>query len=366
MNQVQTICLTGGPCGGKSTSRAYISEKLANRGFYPLAIPEAPTLLMLAGLTPVGNAFDTATFQESVIKTMHALETTFVAAAKAAKHPRAVVICDRGIPDCAAYMPKEMYVSILNKLGLGSPIEVRDSRYEGVFHLRTAADGAEEFYTRANNAARLETIDEAKIKDQETLNAWLGHPHLKVIDNEGADFEKKLRKLDQSICRILGIPVPLEIERKYLLDPVELDSIDVPHEKIEIEQFYIQTRDPKIEVRVRKRGQNGHYVYYRTEKQKLRPGVRIETERFIDEDTYKRSHEYLLPGTGYVRKTRTCFVYMNQYFELDWVWSPKRIWMLEIELTEERDRVLLPPFLKNVREVTDNPQYSNFALATYG
>jgi hypothetical protein len=38
---------------------------------------------------------------------------------------------------------------------------MRDKRYDAVFHLVTAADGATMYYTTANNTARGETIDEA-------------------------------------------------------------------------------------------------------------------------------------------------------------------------------------------------------------
>jgi hypothetical protein len=35
-------------------------------------------------------------------------------------------------------------------------LEMRDTRYEAIIHLVTAADGAEEFYASKNNEARYE------------------------------------------------------------------------------------------------------------------------------------------------------------------------------------------------------------------
>ena len=43
-------------------------------------------------------------------------------------------------------------------------------RYDAVFHLVTAAKGAEEFYTLSNNQARTETIEQARILAQESLD----------------------------------------------------------------------------------------------------------------------------------------------------------------------------------------------------
>jgi hypothetical protein len=52
-----------------------------------------------------------------------------------------------------------------------------------VIHLVTAADGAKEFYTDANNAARYESAKDAVELDKKLINAWVGHPHFSIIDN---------------------------------------------------------------------------------------------------------------------------------------------------------------------------------------
>jgi hypothetical protein len=47
----------------------------------------------------------------------------------------------------------------------------------------TAADGAPEFYTQANNVARYESEKDATELDKKLINAWVGHPHFSIIDN---------------------------------------------------------------------------------------------------------------------------------------------------------------------------------------
>jgi len=42
---------------------------------------------------------------------------------------------------------------------------MRDERYDGVLHMCTAADGAEEFYASLSNEARYESKEEAIEKD---------------------------------------------------------------------------------------------------------------------------------------------------------------------------------------------------------
>ena len=54
MHQVKTlplykICLTGGPCGGKTTALAQLTERLTERGYKVFVVPETPTLTMEGG-----------------------------------------------------------------------------------------------------------------------------------------------------------------------------------------------------------------------------------------------------------------------------------------------------------------------------
>jgi hypothetical protein len=54
--------------------------------------------------------------------------------------------------DISAYMSPDMWDQILAAVGTSSN-ELRQ-RYDAVLHLVSAADGAEQFYTTANNAQR--------------------------------------------------------------------------------------------------------------------------------------------------------------------------------------------------------------------
>ena len=77
-------------------------------------------------------------------------------------------------------------------------VEMRD-HYGAVFHLVTAAKGAVEFYTLANNAARTETPEEAAALDDKLIDAWSGHPHFRIIDNS-TGFDDKMKRLVTEIA----------------------------------------------------------------------------------------------------------------------------------------------------------------------
>lgn len=363
--QIPKLVLTGGPCGGKTTGMSYLQEKLSDRGFHPIIVPEAPTLLMLGNVTP--QAYPETVFQHGVLDLMGQLERIWAEAAATRPELRPIMLCDRGRPDCPPYIQEPgFYERSLAKLGYGTPVEVRDGEYKAVFHMQSVAVDAPKFYTTANNKVRRETLEEAKQRDEKTLQAWLGHPHLRVIDNS-TDFAGKLRRLDREICSVLGIPVPIEIERKYLCRPFPvMEQVLAPCRFIEIEQVYLHSPDPDKVVRVRKRGQDGSFVYYKTVKTELRPGARIEVEEHITKDQYEWSLGFADPGRLPIRKQRYCFVWESQYFELDVIPCPgtnQVLYLLELELTEDNQRIRLPDFIPVERDVTNDPAYGNYALA---
>lgn len=71
-----------------------------------------------------------------------------------------VILMDRGVMDPKAYMDEPTWQAVLD-LNDYNIVYLRDKRYDVVIHLVTAADGAEQFYTLENNAARYEDIPTA-------------------------------------------------------------------------------------------------------------------------------------------------------------------------------------------------------------
>ncbi len=364
------IVLTGGPCAGKTTGLNYISEKLRDRGFRVFLVPEAATMIINPGVPDISDIAKNHPekyfkVEESMLLLQRALRAEFNRLAGIFESEKRVIIFDRAEMDVKAYMPDFLFEAMLRDLKLDL-YDVRDS-YDGVIHLVTAANGAEKFYTLGNNKARRETLEEAGAADERTKNVWIGHSHLKIINNSAAGFEAKMKRALQSASRILGIPVPIEIERKFLLgilpdfNILELQNV----QKICIEQMYLISSSNE-QIRIRKRSQGDSATYYKTVKSKISPAVRYETEETISAKEYIKLRELMIPGSKIIRKYRYCFVYKDQYFEMDAIIEPVRqipLYLLEIELTEENDKVEIPPFLDVKKEVTADERYSNYALA---
>lgn len=193
------IVITGGPCAGKSTGLERIGREFGSRGWTVLFVPETATELITGGVAP-WTCGTNGEYQKCQMRLQLEKEGIFEQGARTMKAERILLVCDRGAMDNRAYMNDEEFAAVLDFVGRTEG-SLRDS-YDAVFHLVTAAKGAEEFYTTANNTARTETVEEAAALDDRILAAWQGHPHLRVIDNS-ADFEGKLSCLTAEIAAFL-------------------------------------------------------------------------------------------------------------------------------------------------------------------
>lgn len=359
---ITKIVITGGPCAGKTTAMSWIQNHFTKLGYTVLFVPETATELIGGGVAPwtCGTNLD---FQKCLLQLQLKKEDIFRQAAASMAASKVLLVCDRGALDNKAYMSSLDFASVLESIGCNE-IELRDD-YDAVFHLVTAAKGAEQFYTTANNAARTETVEQAAELDDKLIAAWTGHPHLRIIDN-ATDFEDKLKRLIAEITGFLGEPEPFEIERKFLIEHPDISVLEkLPNcQRVEIIQTYLTAADGE-ETRVRQRGADGHYIYTQTTKKLVTDVKRVEVERRLTKDEYLRLLMDADPDCRPIRKTRYCLTYDNQYFEIDVYpfWQDQAI--LEIELNSEDTQIRFPEQIKVIREVTDDPSFKNASLARY-
>ena len=131
---------------------------------------------------------------------------------------------------------------------------------------------------------------------------------------------------------------------------------------MEITQTYLLS-NPGEEVRIRQQGADGFYTYYETVKTPVNDLKRVEIERRLTQKEYAKRLMDADPTKRPIHKTRYRLLYQGQYFEIDLFpfWTDRAI--CEIELSDESVPVTLPPQLRLIREVTDDPAYRNAALA---
>ncbi len=366
MKEIKRIVLTGGPCAGKTTALVRIIEHFSSRGFKVFTVPEVPTMFTQSGmdyLTKNKEFFYEG--EKATLEIQLALEDKFLRMAQACTEP-CVIVCDRGTMDISAYMQPELWEQLCKDVGYTTP-QLRDDRYDAVLHLVSAADGAEQFYTTSNNASRNETADEAglaiaRMLDKKVIGAWAGHSHLRVINNQ-EDFNRKLNRVLKEISHVLGLPQPIEEERKYMVEVVgEMpDCIES-----EITQTYL-TAEPGAEVRLRRRGWQGKFVNVLTTKKKISDTEQLETERQVSNNIYRSLLQQADPYRKTIRKNRKSFIWKGQYFELDTYLEPvKGLMILETKGIANHEDVNFPPFIKVKEDITGKTQYYNYNIALRG
>ena len=358
--KITKIVITGGPSAGKTTGLSWIQNEFTKLGYTVLFVPETATELISGGVTPWGCGSN-LDYQKCQMRLQLEKERLFEQAAKTMKAEKVLIVCDRGTMDNRAYMNELEFSQVLNEVG-SDEIQLRDS-YDAVFHMVTAAKGAEKFYTTENNSARTETVEQAAALDDKLIAAWTGHPHLRVIDNS-TNFEDKLKRLIAEIRSFLGEPEPMEIERKFLIEYPDIKWLEsLPNcRKVDIIQTYLVSGNGD-ELRVRQRGENGSYICFKTRKRLIDGMKRIELEERLSQEEYLRLLMEADPTKRPIRKTRYCLTWDNQYFEIDVYpfWKDRAV--AEIELSDENTPIRFPKELKVIREVTDDPAYKNAALA---
>jgi len=359
--QITKIVITGGPCAGKTTAMSWIQNAFTKKGYAVLFVDETATQLISGGAAPWLSTSGRA-FQRWLLQLQLDKERAFTEIGKTLKNKKILIVCDRGSLDNRAYMSDADFRYVLKALNTNE-VTLRD-QYDAVFHLVTAAKGAERYYTLANNAARTESPEQAAALDDKMIAAWTGHPHFRIIDNT-TEFDAKMRRLIGEIASFLGEPEPMEIERKYLIAYPNLNALEkLPNcQKVDIVQIYLQNDGSAEEIRIRQRGQDGNYIYFKTRKRKVSDGKRIEIEERLTQEEYLSLIPLADPACRPIRKQRYCLSENGLYYEIDIYpeWRDKAI--MEVELRSEKQEIVFPDCVKVIRDVTDDEAFSNHSLA---
>lgn len=261
--------------------------------------------------------------------------------------------------DGSAYTSDNIWQAILDETGW-STIQLRDRRYEAVIHLVTCADGAVEFYTSANNEARYESSEEAMDLDKKLINAWVGHPHFSIIDNRDQGFQKKIDRCLDTVLKFIGLPTPTNFHKKFLLitRPGEFEITlpkNVKKEFFQIEETFLVATGDQVENFVRKVGKNdsfnyNHEIRFYQNVQRIVKKRQISAREYIELFEQQRD-----PSMRQLKKFRQCFIYEQQYFMVDTFCnvegSPS---LLRIETTKQQNELKIPPFVRVLKEVTED------------
>lgn len=371
--KVWKLVLTGGPCGGKTTGQARLSTFFENLGWKVFRVPETANVLLGGGVDFSELSEEAAVrFQENLLKTMIQIENSFFDLAKASER-NCLIICDRGAMDASAFISREQWDKILANNSFDE-VELRDNRYHQVIHLVSAAKGAEQFYTLDQHQTRSEGLEEARVRDTRAAEAWVGHPYVDIIDNS-SDFDTKIKNLISLVAWRIGINIGDRMDReakkvKFVINgPLPSNSSFPSFRDFEVCHHYLRTPSRMLQSRLRKRGLKGKWNYIHTIRKHVNGQV-IEVKSPLTHRDYTNLISQEDPNHYIVFKTRRCFLYNNQYFQLDIYRDPchqrcKGLMLLETYTTmrgqELKDN--MPNFLNLGADVTGDPAFSMFNLS---
>lgn len=347
---------------GKTTALAEVAERLRIRGFGVFVVPEVATIVFTGGAT-ITDATErqTLNFQTQVLRSQFALEDAFVNLAHTSNHRQNFILCDRGACDGRAYMAPHLWTRMLDENNFDM-VNIRDGRYDVVVHLVTAADGAPEFYSLESNKTRSETAEEAVAIDRLTQTAWVGHPHLRIVDNR-TGFRDKINRVDAHISELAGIHLTRRVVRKFLVhSSSSAVSYDEGVEQFNVEQTFLRTGlGDDVQESVRRRGKSGVFTYVH----KVRRGDSSETKRQITGREFTSLLAHSDEERGTVRIRRQCFLHEGSYFVLDNVVNViQDVVLLRCHCEDGQDeRMKLPEWIHVDKEVTNDRKYSMHTLS---
>lgn len=363
MGKVYVFAFSGGPRGGKSTCLEPFKKDLEPRGYVVLIAHEIATELINKGAGP--KVVGVPTFQRLIWQKMFAEEWALRRAAERIVETtgRSVVIfLDRAAMDAAGYTTPEDFALMRAEFN-HTVVGLRDARYDAVIFMRSVAVGAPHLYSCEGNTARTENTEEAAMLDERLLAAWVGHPHLRVIDNS-TGFDEKCERALAVVHNVLGIGGSQEIEDRFLVTDFDLAQFPSHTQAIDIVQRYLVPSIPGDVERIRARGQWGDYLHYHTLKRDFSHGACTEHEKGISREDFKNLGSRIDPSLAEVVKKRLCFVSDGQYLEFDLFRDIKGGGILECEKSHVGAVTRLPDFLAGkARNITGDKAYSNYQIA---
>ncbi len=205
------IVLTGGPCAGKTALLNALKEYFKEKKIKLLIGSETATELKLSGISfeEVGANL----FQKMILKGQCNKELLLNMAACSYKdEPLVIILYDRGILDNKAYLKSQEEFDKMLKEEALSELDILEN-YDLVIDLiSTAVCNPKKYQT---TPVRNEDINSARLLDQKTSEAWIGHRNMKVF-NSNIDLEQETKLVIAFIKNFLNNNVSKKIEKFYV------------------------------------------------------------------------------------------------------------------------------------------------------
>jgi len=290
-----------------------------------------------------------------------------------------IIFTDRGMLDNFAYATPEVAQMVLDETGWTKDLLANHS-YDAVFHLVTAADGAEDYFTLANNHARSETPELARMLDKWTQKAWICHQNHFVIDNSQKGFDRKMERLYNAVAPLVGMKANPHFVKKYLLQDGFNPAEQIPQEVTTVYHIekldYLVSDDAHVEKWLKERielhdveeerkhdenKQTCCYSWSYIERHMAEKySERMELRRKLNENVYKDLLKRKDLRRNTVVKKLTTFIENNICFMIEqYDFDNKEISVLRVQTdtADLKQTTLIPPFIKIEKDISEDQTY---------
>ena len=176
---LRRVVLTGGPGAGKTAVLELVRQSFCE---HVVVLPEAASIIFGGGFPRTRRPSVMRAAQRAIFHVQRELE------AAADESGAALVLCDRGTVDSAAYWigPDDFFTEV------GTTHAAELAHYAAVVHMGTpTADGGYNF----QNPLRTESAERAAAIDRRIREVWALHPARFIIEPEHAFVDKAARAL---------------------------------------------------------------------------------------------------------------------------------------------------------------------------
>lgn len=363
-SSVPMIVITGGPRSGKTAVVDYLSYKLARDGFTVFRLSEIASSMIQSGLTP-SRFKDPYEFQSELFSRQKKEEEKLLETAESAMgetdNQRAVIICDRGLQDGRAYVSHAEFNRIVAATGV-SKEELRN-RYAGVVLLETIE---KQPISEVINPARLE--EEGKLLDlaSATKTAWSDVPSITIHAHD--DMDIKLREAENAVRSILemeALPNPPRLRRILVRRPKLEDFLDRSSASLDqVTVTFTQAMNSSRQMLIkRKTNMEMQLASVRINESQTGKNRKHELEMPINGQAFSSYLEFadgLLPT---VTKQTARFHHAGQALSLSLYNFLPYVAILEGEPNASAEKLELPPYLTEIRDVTDSDKFTDLTFA---
>lgn len=341
---VKRIVFTGGPCAGKTTLIGKTEEYLKEKGYKVIVVQETATHLLKSRINAdlLGNPI---AFQKFILEFQLFNENLAEEVMEISPNDNFVILYDRGTLDNKAYFDDYNNFDLIVDNANISELDYLD-KYDLVLDLITTADCAPEKYTLLTNDQRTESIEEAKILDKKTSNAWAGHRNMKII-NSNISIDEAFEIIKKELNGLLKGRTKKEIKKREIYNSIEdfKNYNDNNSRLIKTQELVLNKENDNIKYVLYKRMYKGENSYilkvYKEENgiQTIYCDKKIPFDYYLDLITrYKIKCENYYEELSFVENRQE---YKIKFYD--------NVTMLEYEKNKLNDEFVLPEVIKIIK-----------------